>query len=118
MDAEQIRKKAKEKEGKARKFKVEDWGVEIWYSPITVADTQYISQKVKDFGDDENWAIELIMLKALDKGLKRIWTTEEDREFLRTKVKKILLARMVAELGGLPAWGVEKAKKNFTGTSS
>lgn len=111
MKAEEIRKKAEEKEGKTRTYEVSEWGLSIQYIPITVADTQYLSQKLKDFADEDTWALELIMLKALDEDGERIWTTEEDREFLRTKVHSAILTRLVIAMGG--RGGIESAKKNL-----
>jgi hypothetical protein len=83
--------------------------VTVCFTPITVADEQYLSQRTKNMGDETTYAVELIALKSLDEAGERIWTTDEDREFLRAKVNRTLIRDLVIAIG---AAGIEESKKN------
>jgi len=109
MKAAEIKKKAAEAEGKLRTHSIPAWGVKVSFTPITVADEQYLSQRTKDMGDETTYAVELIALKCLDGEGQRIWTTDEDREFLRAKVNRTLIRDIVIAIG---AAGIEESKKN------
>ena len=109
MKAEEIKKRAVEAEGKLKSHDIPAWGVKVFFTPITVADEQYISQRTKDMGDETTYAVELIALKCLDGERQRIWTTDEDREFLRSKVNRTRIRDLVIAIG---AAGVEASKKN------
>ena len=110
MKAGEIKKRAAEVEGKLRSHDIPRWGVKVFFAPITVADEQYLSQRTKDMGDETTYAVELIALKCLDSERQRIWTTDEDREFLRAKVNRTLIRDLVIAIGGA---GIEAAKKNL-----
>ncbi len=111
MRGEEIRKAAEQREGKRHKFEIEEWRVTVWTTPITVADTQHVAQRLKGLDNsEESWAIEMIMLKILDDKGERIWTTEEHRDFLRSKVAKRVLTKIMIKIG--MGGGIEEAKKN------
>ena len=110
MKADEIKKRAAKAEGKLRSHDIPAWGGKVFFTPITVADEQYLSQRTKDMGDETTYAVELIALKCLDETGERVWTTDEDREFLRAKVNRILIRDLVIAIGGA---GIEDAKKNL-----
>lgn len=110
MKADQIKQRAKEKEGKLRSIEIEDWKCKVFFKPLTVADQQHITQKFKGLVQDNlGFAIEIIHLKCLDEEGKRIWSDEDDRNFLRTEVDQKIIQRLMLAITGT---SLEDSKKN------
>ena len=111
MKAEEIRERAEKAEGQLKSVKIPEWKCEIYYRPLTVSDQQYVMQKFKGMIDDQlALSLESVFLKALDSEGNRIWTTEEHREFLRTKVSDKIITRLILAINGA---NIEEAKKNL-----
>lgn len=117
MKADEIREKARQAEGQLRKIPIPEWDAEVYFTPITVADQQYIKQKFNGKVEIDNLAvsIEMILYKALDEDGRRIWTTDEDRDFLRSVVGE---KRITALIIGMTGADIDEAKKNSRKTRS
>lgn len=115
MKREEIRQKVKKKCEKPRSLKIDDLGVEIHYYPFTVEFEEHMATKFdgKPNVNDRMWAIEAIMNRAIDEDGNQIWTTEEDREFLRKRIPSKTLTRIMNAFSGI---SIEDAKKNFKRT--
>jgi len=98
-------------------LKIEELGIEIHYYPITIEFEEHMGAMFdgKPNVTERTWALEAVMHRALDDEGKRIWTTEEDREFLRTKLSTSILTRIINALAGI---NLEDAKKNSGKTQS
>lgn len=111
MKADQIREKAQKVEGHLKSVEIPEWKCKIYFTPLTVADQQYIRQKFKGLIDDDlAIAVEAIFFKACDEDGERIWSKDEHREFLRSKVNEKILTRLTLAIGGA---SIEDSKKNL-----
>lgn len=111
MKADQIREKAQKVEGHLKSVEIPEWKCKVFFRPLTVADQQHIRLIFKGIIDDDlAIAIESVFLKSLDEDGSRIWTKDEDRDFLRSQVSEKIMTRLVLAIGGA---NVEEAKKNL-----
>ena len=117
MKAKEIREKAKKKSEKPRSLKIDELGIEIHYFPMTIEFEEHMAAKFegKPNVNERVWAVEAIMNRALDDEGKQIWTSEEDREFLRKRVASSIITRIINAFSGI---GIEDAKKNSRKTQS
>ena len=110
MKAEEIRERVREREGQLKSVEIPEWGTSVHFYPVTVADNEYLTQKFKGMVEDSVYSVELVFFKSLDEHGERIWTTEEDREFLRKRVDQDIIIRIITAMGRRR--GVQDAKKN------
>ena len=110
MKAEEIKERAEKAEGQLKSVEIPEWKCEVFFTSTTIEDQQYIQQKFKGIIEDNlALSIELIMRKAVDEDRKPIWTTEEDRKFLRTVASEKTMTKMILAISGAT---IEEAKKN------
>ena len=109
MKAEEIKKRARERAEKLRAVEIKELGITVHCRPMTIALEQHLKLKTKDLVDDESRVVEIVMQHALDDEGKRIWVTDEDRDFVRTRMPSTSLIDIINAVTGR---GFEAAKKN------
>lgn len=117
MKAEEIKEKAKRKSEKPRPLKIDELGIEFYYYPMTIEFEEHMAAKFegKPNVSERVWAVEAIMNRALDDEGKQIWTSEEDREFLRKRIPSSIITRIINAFSGI---NIKDAKKNSKQTRS
>lgn len=77
---------------------VDEWGgKEIFFTPITLADSDYCDKWAK--GKDGEWIVYFIIRKCLDESGEKLFTVK-DKQRLMKNVDSELLAKIVMDMRG------------------
>ena len=89
-----------ETKAKRRSIKVKEWGKELFFTPVCLADYDRVSELMgDDTGGPLQRQVNMLIMKAQDKAGKRVLNIG-DYDGLMTKADPFVLARVIGFMGG------------------